>query len=147
MAFLVGTIQGMEKNISEILQNQESLERIVQTKFHDLNVKVTEIFASVEQLKHEVDGVKSPKSTSDDEESPPRTTTQFSTQLRLGVVPVTEARPSSPAQASAPLASALAPALLVSTPPTPGNSSEAFVDTLLSSPSSTATGDRAHRDD
>lgn len=72
--FLVSSVQGMEKNISEILQNQKSLERIVETKFHDLDVKVTQMSTSVEQLKHELDRVRTPSSTSDDEDFPPRTT-------------------------------------------------------------------------
>ncbi|KAI4987784.1 hypothetical protein ZWY2020_028542 [Hordeum vulgare] len=32
MAFLVSSVQGMEKNIQEILQNQKSLERVVEKK-------------------------------------------------------------------------------------------------------------------
>ncbi|KAE8797900.1 hypothetical protein D1007_26914 [Hordeum vulgare] len=85
----------MEKNISEILLNQKSLERIVETKFHDLDVKVIEMSASVEHLKREVDDARSPNSTSDDKASPPRTTTQFNTKPWSAVVPVMEARPSS----------------------------------------------------
>ncbi|KAE8781486.1 hypothetical protein D1007_45268 [Hordeum vulgare] len=50
MSFLVGTIQGMEKKISEIFLNYKSLERIVETKFHDLDVKVTELTTIVEHL-------------------------------------------------------------------------------------------------
>ncbi|KAE8782944.1 hypothetical protein D1007_43636 [Hordeum vulgare] len=47
MSFLVSAIQGMEKNISEILLNHKSLDRIVETKFHDLDVKVTELSTTV----------------------------------------------------------------------------------------------------
>ncbi|KAE8784637.1 hypothetical protein D1007_41742 [Hordeum vulgare] len=43
MTFLVSTIQGMEKNIQDIMQNQKSLERVVETKFHKMDVKVTEL--------------------------------------------------------------------------------------------------------
>ncbi|KAE8786541.1 hypothetical protein D1007_39598 [Hordeum vulgare] len=39
MTFLVSTVQGMEKNIQEIMQNQKSLERVVETKFHNMDVK------------------------------------------------------------------------------------------------------------
>ncbi|KAE8819493.1 nucleolysin tiar [Hordeum vulgare] len=60
MSFLVSTIQGMEKNISEILLKHKSLERIVETKFHDLDVKVTELTTTIQQLQHEVDSVKIP---------------------------------------------------------------------------------------
>ncbi|KAE8771187.1 hypothetical protein D1007_56969 [Hordeum vulgare] len=110
MAFLVSFFQGMEKNISEIMQNQNSSKRIVKTKFDDLDVKVTMTSASVDQLKLEVDGLKTPSSTSHDEESRPRTSTQFSTKPRSALVPVSEARPTSLAQASAPSSSAPAPA-------------------------------------
>ncbi|KAE8810061.1 hypothetical protein D1007_13268 [Hordeum vulgare] len=43
MAFLVSSVQGMENNIQEILQSQKSLERVMETKFHDMDVKVTEL--------------------------------------------------------------------------------------------------------
>ncbi|KAE8812342.1 hypothetical protein D1007_10699 [Hordeum vulgare] len=43
MAFLVSTVQGMEKNIQEILQSQKCLDRVVETKFHDMDVKVSEL--------------------------------------------------------------------------------------------------------
>ena len=38
------------KGLATITQNQESLERIVEQKFYDLDVKVTEIQSAVEQL-------------------------------------------------------------------------------------------------
>ncbi|KAE8818898.1 hypothetical protein D1007_03289 [Hordeum vulgare] len=57
MAFLVSTIQCMEKNIQEIMQNQKSLERAVETKFNNMDVKVTELTTIVRQLQHEVDSV------------------------------------------------------------------------------------------
>ncbi|KAE8809970.1 hypothetical protein D1007_13289 [Hordeum vulgare] len=43
MAFQVSSLQGMEKNIKEILQTQKSLERVMETKFHDMDVKVSEL--------------------------------------------------------------------------------------------------------
>ncbi|KAE8801539.1 hypothetical protein D1007_22863 [Hordeum vulgare] len=52
MAFLFISVQGMEKNIQEILQNQKSLERVVETKFYDMDVKVTELNTIVKQLQH-----------------------------------------------------------------------------------------------
>ncbi|KAE8793739.1 hypothetical protein D1007_31574 [Hordeum vulgare] len=51
MAYLISTIWGMEKNINELLVNQKSLERIVETKFHDLDVMVTELTTTVNLLK------------------------------------------------------------------------------------------------
>ncbi|KAE8821127.1 hypothetical protein D1007_00749 [Hordeum vulgare] len=55
MAFLVSSVQGMEKNIQEILQSQKILETFVETKFHDMDVKVTKLTTIVKQLQHEVD--------------------------------------------------------------------------------------------
>ncbi|KAE8794427.1 Nucleolysin TIAR [Hordeum vulgare] len=50
MAFLIGSSRRMEKKISDILLNQKSLERIVETKFQDPDVKVTELTNTVNQL-------------------------------------------------------------------------------------------------
>ncbi|KAE8821335.1 nucleolysin tiar [Hordeum vulgare] len=83
MAFLVSTVQGIEKNIQEIMQNQKSLERVVETKFSNVDVKVTELTTIVRQLQHEVDSVEIPHSEDEDEddddedESPPPTTTRY----------------------------------------------------------------------
>ncbi|KAI4983740.1 hypothetical protein ZWY2020_025606 [Hordeum vulgare] len=60
MKFLVSSIQGMEKNIQEILQSQKSLERVVETKFDDMDVKVTDLTTIVKNLQHEVDSVEIP---------------------------------------------------------------------------------------
>ncbi|KAE8820458.1 hypothetical protein D1007_01606 [Hordeum vulgare] len=83
MEFLVSFVKGMEKNIEDILQSHKSLERVVETKFHDMYVKVTESTTIVKQLQHEVDSMEimhSPDEYDDDEEeSPPPTTTWFIT--------------------------------------------------------------------
>ncbi|KAE8769868.1 hypothetical protein D1007_58464 [Hordeum vulgare] len=86
MEFLVSTIHGMEKNIQEIMQNQKSLERVVETKFHNMDMKVTVLTTIVRQLQHEVDSMEIPCSEDEDEdevdddddedESPPPTTTR-----------------------------------------------------------------------
>jgi hypothetical protein len=47
------------------VKNQESLERIVETKFHDLDVKVTELTTIVNSRKKSVDEAK--QHSSDDE--------------------------------------------------------------------------------
>ena len=39
----------IEKGLATLTQNQESLERIMEQKFYDLDVKVTEIQSVVEQ--------------------------------------------------------------------------------------------------
>ncbi|KAE8783108.1 hypothetical protein D1007_43486 [Hordeum vulgare] len=74
----------MEKNIQEIVQNQKSLERVVETRFHNMDVKVTELTTIVRQLQHEVDSVEIPRLVDEDEdddddehESPPPTTTRW----------------------------------------------------------------------
>ncbi|KAE8791800.1 hypothetical protein D1007_33690 [Hordeum vulgare] len=92
------------------MQNQKSLERVVETKFDDMDEKVTELNTIVKQFQHEVDSVQVPHSNDDDdsddddEESPPRTSTQFSTKPRSAVLPAPETRHTSLAQASAPSA-------------------------------------------
>ncbi|KAE8789445.1 hypothetical protein D1007_36428 [Hordeum vulgare] len=70
---------GMENNIQEFMQNLKSLERVVETKLHNMDVKVTEMTTIVRQLQHKVDCVEFPHSEDEDdddeEESPPPTTT------------------------------------------------------------------------
>ncbi|KAE8793356.1 hypothetical protein D1007_32011 [Hordeum vulgare] len=97
MVFLVITVQGMEKNIQEIMQNQKSLGRVVETKFHKMDMKVIELTTIVRQLQHEVDSMEIPRSQDEDEdddddedESPPPTTTRFNTRPRSTVVPAQE---------------------------------------------------------
>ncbi|KAE8766919.1 hypothetical protein D1007_61789 [Hordeum vulgare] len=68
IAFLVSTVQGMEKNILEIMQNQKSLENVVETKFDNMDVKVTELTTNARQLQHEVDSVEIPRSEDEDED-------------------------------------------------------------------------------
>ncbi|KAE8812285.1 nucleolysin tiar [Hordeum vulgare] len=86
MTFLVSTVQGMEKNIQEIMQNQKSLERVMETKFYNMDMKVTELTTIVRQLQHEVDSVEIPCSKDeyededddddDEAETPPPSTTR-----------------------------------------------------------------------
>ncbi|KAE8798299.1 hypothetical protein D1007_26380 [Hordeum vulgare] len=66
MEFLVSTAQAMEKNIQEIMQNHNSLERVVEKKFHNMDVKVTELTTIVRQLQHEVDSMDIPRSEDED---------------------------------------------------------------------------------
>ncbi|KAE8768943.1 hypothetical protein D1007_59528 [Hordeum vulgare] len=96
MVFLVSTIQGIEKKIQEIMQNHKSLETVVETKFHNMDVKVTELTTIVRQLQHEIGCVEIPCSDEEDEDeyddddedkSPLPTTTRFSTKPRSIVVP------------------------------------------------------------
>ncbi|KAI5018249.1 hypothetical protein ZWY2020_043137 [Hordeum vulgare] len=140
MAFLVSTFQGMEKNIQEIMQNQKSLERVVETKFHNMDLKVTELTTIVKQLQHEVDSMEIPRPEDEDEdedddedESPPPTTTKFSTQPRSVAVPTPETRHTSSAQASAP-APAQAPSVSTSSVDAVKPSRRCFIDSIISCP-------------
>ena len=69
--------------MATLTKNQESLERIIETKFYDLDVKVTEIQTAVEQLQEEA-GEKD-KSTTDAFVRVPR-------GQRSAAVPVTDTR-------------------------------------------------------
>ncbi|KAE8821575.1 hypothetical protein D1007_00353 [Hordeum vulgare] len=66
MSFLDSFVKGMERNIQEMLQSQKSLGRVMETKFHDMDVKVMELTTIVKQLQHEVDSVEMPHSDDDD---------------------------------------------------------------------------------
>ena len=132
VSYLLEATVRIEKGLATLTQNQESLERIIETKFYDLDLKVTEIQTTVEQLQEEV------------EDREGRTTTEAYQRVprahRFVVVPVSDTR----ATTSAPAATApVAPP--VATPPVPQTSSEAFADVVLSMPSSHtgAPGDRA----
>ena len=98
--------------MTTLTKNQESLERIIEQKFYDLDVKVTEIQTTVEQLQEEAEEKKG-KSTTDAFARVPRS-------QRSAAVPVTDTR----ATTSAPSA----------TPPAPATSSKAFVLGVLSTP-------------
>ena len=64
LGYLIQSTLRIEKGLATLTQNQESLERIVEQKFYDLDVKVTEIQSVVEQLQDEVQEKKG-KSTTD----------------------------------------------------------------------------------
>ena len=55
LGFLIQSTLRIEKGLATLTQNQESLERIIEQKFYDLDVKVTEIQSVVEQLQEEVE--------------------------------------------------------------------------------------------
>ena len=50
LSYLLEDTVRIEKGLATLTQNQESLERIIETKFHDLDVKVIEIQTIVEKL-------------------------------------------------------------------------------------------------
>ena len=153
MDLLISSIQDMKKDIKEILENQNSLVRIFENRIKTLNDKVDGLTKTVNELKKEVDSVPLPQTSSDDDDiddedgSPLRPGTQFTTQARSATVPAPDLRPSS----SAPAAVTSAPAPTVPVPPvatpTPSmTSAEIFADAVLSTPSSTTGGDQPKND-
>ena len=54
LAYLIHSTLRIEKGLATLTQNQESLERIMEQKFYDLDVKVTEIQSVVEQLQDDM---------------------------------------------------------------------------------------------
>ena len=50
LGYLIQATLRIEKGLATLTQNQESLERIVEKKFYDLDLKVTEVQTAVEQL-------------------------------------------------------------------------------------------------
>ena len=50
LSYLLEATVRIEKGVTTLTQNQESLERIIETKFYDLDLKVTKIQTTVEQL-------------------------------------------------------------------------------------------------
>src|SRR5215216_6689619 len=113
----------IEKSLANLTQNQESLERLIETKFYDLDLKVTEIQTAVEQLQDEAEERRG-RTTTDAYQRVPRA-------QRSAAVPVTDTR----ATTSAPAATAsVAPPM--ATPPAPQTSAKVFADAVLSMPSS-----------
>jgi hypothetical protein len=140
MNHLLRATQRTEKSLADLAANQKSLEKIVETKFDDLDIKVPEIQTIVETLKSQVDEVR--KGTSSDDEEHQGTglpsTTQFQRMPRSTVMPV-----ASRATVSAPAAPSIVPPSVppVSTPPAPQTLAEIFANALLSTPTtSTHTG-------
>ena len=50
LGYLIQATLRIEKGLASLAQDQESLERIIETKFYDLDLKVAEMYTSVEQL-------------------------------------------------------------------------------------------------
>ena len=121
LGYLIQFTLRIEQGLATLTKNEESLERIVGTKFYDLDVKITEIQTAVEQLQEDVEEKKG-KSTTDAFARVPR-------GQRSAAVPVTDTRATSYAPATASVPPAPAP-----TPPAPSTSTDAFVFGVLSTP-------------
>ena len=63
LAYLIQSTLRIEKGLATLTQNQESLERIIEQKFYDLDVKVTETQLAVEQLQEEAEEKKGKTTT------------------------------------------------------------------------------------
>ena len=55
LSYLIEATVRIEKGLATLTQNQERLERIFETKLHDLDVKVTEIQTTIEKLQEEIE--------------------------------------------------------------------------------------------
>ena len=120
LGYLIQSTLRIEQGLATLTKNQESLERIVETKFYDLDVKITEIQTAVEQLQEEAEEKKG-KSTTD-------AFARVPIGQRSAAVPVPDTR----ATASAPAATAPMPPLAAT--PAPTTSTDAFVLGVLSTP-------------
>ena len=96
LGYLIASTLRIEKGLATLTQNQESLERIMEQKFYDLDVKVTEIQSVVEQLQDDMQERKD-KTTTD-------AFARVPTAHRSAAVPVTDSRATSSAPATAPTA-------------------------------------------
>ena len=121
LGYLIQATLRIEKGLATLTQNQESLERIIETKFYDLDLKVTEIQTAVEQLQEEAEERRG-KATTDAFQRVPR-------GQRSAAMPVPDTR----ATSSAPAATASVPPP-AATPPAPTTSTDAFVLRVLSTP-------------
>ena len=121
LGYLIASTLRIEKGLATLTQNQESLERIMEQKFYDLDVKVTEIQSVVEQLQDDMQERKG-KTTTDAFARVPRA-------QRSAAVPVPDTRATSSAPATASVPPAPAP-----TPSAPSTLTEAFVLGVIRTP-------------
>ena len=121
LGYLLASTLRIEKGLATLTQNQESLERIMEQKFYDLDVKVTEIQSVVEQLQDDMQE-RMGKTTTDAFARVPRA-------QRSVAVPVIDTRATTSAPATAPVQPAPAP-----TPRAPSTSTEVFVQGAISTP-------------
>src|SRR3954468_12021579 len=54
LSYLIASTLWIERGLATLTQNQASLERIVEQKFYDMYIKVTEIQTAVEQLQDDM---------------------------------------------------------------------------------------------
>nr|XP_020185107.1 uncharacterized protein LOC109770807 [Aegilops tauschii subsp. strangulata] len=134
MRYLLKATLRIERSLANISKNQEILERIVETKIHNLDVKITEVQSVVEKLKDDVEASRIAAEDSGDEGPTTQRLRTVPRAPRSSAVPVADTRTT----LSAPTATATVPPP-VSIPPVQQTLSEAFADAVLSTPS-THTG-------
>ena len=122
---MIASTLRIEQSLATLTKNQQSLERIMEQKFYDLDVKVTEVKSAVEQLQEDM------------QERRGRTTTHAFARVpraqRSHAVPVADTR----ATTSAPATASVPPALASTSAPTPASTSastEAFVLGVIRTP-------------
>ena len=125
LGYLIASTLRIEQSLATLTQNQQSLERIMEQKFYDLDVKVTEVQSAVEQLQEDM------------QERRGRTTTHAFARVprgpRSSAVPVADTR----ATTSAPATASVPPAPASTSAPTPASTSastEAFVLGVIRTP-------------
>ena len=120
---MIASTLRIEKGLATLTQNRESLERIMEQKFYDVDVKVTEIQSVVEQLQEDL------------QEKQGKTTTNVPARVpraqRSVAVLVTDTRATTSTPATAPSVPVQpAPA----STPAPSTSTEAFVQGAIRTP-------------
>ena len=125
LGYLIASTLRIEQSLATLTQNQQSLQRIMEQKFYDLDVKVTEVQSAVEQLQEDM------------QERRGRTTTHAFARvprgLRSSAVPVADTRATTSALATA----SVPPAPTSTSAPTPASTSastEAFVLGVIRTP-------------
>ena len=122
LGYLIAITLRIEQGLATLTQNQASLERIMEQKFYDLDVKVTEIQTAVEQLQDDMQERRG-KTTTDAFARVPR-------GPRSSAVPVADPR----ATTSAPATASVPPAPASTSASTPTTSTEGFVLGVLRTP-------------
>ena len=81
LGYLIQATLRIEKGLATLTQNQESLERVTETKFYDLDLKVTKMQTAIEQLQEEAEERKG-KSTTDALQRVPRGSPETATYVK-----------------------------------------------------------------
>ena len=122
LGYLIVSTLRIEQGLATLTQNQQSLERIMEQKFYDLDVKVTEIQSAVEQLQDDMQERRG-KTTTDAFARAPRAQRSYA-------VPVADTR----ATTSAPATASVPPAPASTSASTPTTSTEGFILGVIQTP-------------